>query len=152
MDTDIAKYLLLYLCMSLAVSFFFPQTILGNGETNILGIFKVNVNSTNGEIYINETGWANSDLNVQQSGDETQEGWFKKGIQAVSSIFQWVVDGLGNILGTLKVLVKFTFSPFIFVLNPDLMGGAPFFVKLIFAIPLVFIMLMATVKFIRGMP
>jgi len=151
MDTDISKYLTMYLCMMLAVSFFFPQIILGGGETNILGLFKVGINSTTNEPYIQDQGWNNSDLDNQFNNDPTNSGWFHKGVQAVTSFFQWIVDGLGNVLGTIKILFAFIFSPFIFVLNPSLMGNAPFYVQMIFAIPLVFIAFLGTLKFIRGL-
>ena len=150
MDIDISKYLLLYLCMALAVSFFFPQTILGTGEESILGIFNVGINETTNQPYIVSSGFANSDLNAQIGGDEKQSGFWHV-VQAGKSLFQWVVDGLSNVLSTLKILFKFLFSPFIFVLNPALLGGAPFYVKMIFAIPLVFIVFMSSLKFIRGM-
>lgn len=152
MDTDIGKYLLLYLCIALAVSFFFPQVLLGSsGETSILGLFKVGINATNGEPYIMEQGWNNNELQSQVDNTAVTEGWFQKGIQVVTGFFQWIVDGLGNVLGTFKILFSFLFSPFIFVLRPDLMGNAPFFVKMIFAIPLVFITFIAGLKFIRGL-
>jgi len=151
MDMDLGKYLLLYLCMALAVSFFFPQTILGEGETSILGVFNVGINTTTNQPYIIGAGFSNSDLNSQFSGDSTDSGLFQKGVNIVTSFFQWVVDGLGNVLGTIKILFAFLFSPFIFVMRPDLMGNAPFFVKMIFAIPLVFIVFMGGVKFIRGL-
>jgi hypothetical protein len=151
MDTDIGKYLLLYLCICLSVSFFFPQVLLGSsGETSILGIFKIGINSTNNEPYIMGSGWNNGDLNTQSTGSDVNAGWFHKGVQAITTFFQWVVDGLGNILGTIKVLLAFTFSPFIFVLRPDLMGNAPFYVKMIFTIPLIFIVFIGGIKFIRG--
>lgn len=151
MDTDIGKFLLLYLCMALSVSFFFPQVLLGSsGETSILGIFKVGINSTTNEPYIMDDGWNNVGLDDLTNNNAVSEGWFQKGIQVVTGFFQWIVDGLGNVLGTFKILFSFIFSPFIFVLRPDLMGNAPFFVKMIFAIPLVFIVFIGGIKFIRG--
>jgi len=152
MDTDVGKYLLLYLCMALAVSFFFPQVLLGSGsETSILGIFKVGINNVTNEPYIVDDGWNNVGLDDLTNNDAVSEGWFQKGIQVVTGFFQWIVDGLGNVLGTFKILFSFIFSPFIFVLRPDLMGNAPFFVKMIFAIPLVFIVFIGGIKFIRGL-
>lgn len=151
MDTDIGKYLLLYLCMALAVSFFFPQVLLGSsGETSILGLFKIGINTTTNEPYIIGSGWNNAELSSQIDNSAIESGWFQKGIQVVTSFFQWVVDGLGNVLGTFKILFAFIFSPFIFVMRPDLMGNAPFYVKMIFAIPLVFIVFIGGIKFIRG--
>lgn len=149
METDIAKYLLLYLCMALAVSFFFPQTVLGDSETSILGIFHIGINETTNEPYISESGFANNDLASMTSNSETESGFWHV-VQKIGGVFQWIVDGLGNVLGAIKILVKFIFSPFIFVLTPSLMGGAPFFVKLIFAVPLVFIVFMGVIKIIRG--
>jgi hypothetical protein len=153
MDTDIGKYLLLYLCMALAVSFFFPNIILCNSnepncETSILGLFKLNI--TDGHINVVDHDWNNTELEFQKSGTPVQSGWFQQGIAVVTGFFQWVVDGLGNVLGTFKILTAFIFSPFTFILKPDLMGNAPFFVKMIFAIPLVFIVFFASIKFIRG--
>lgn len=146
---DLGKYLLLYLCMALAVSFFFPQTILSNQDTSILGIFHVGLDSNN-QPYLNSTGFSDSDLNNQVNNDETESGFWHV-VQKAGGVFQWIVDGLGNVLGTIKILFKFTFSPFIFVMSPDLLGGAPFFVQLIFAIPLVFMVFYAGLKFIRGL-
>lgn len=146
---DIAKYLLLYLCMALSISFFFPQTILGGGETSILGLFNVGINQTTQEPYIIASGFANDDLNAQFSNNPTETGLFQKGINIITNFFQFIVDGLGNVIGVIKLLFMFIFSPFVFVLNPNLLGGAPFFVKMIFAIPLVFICFMGVIAFIR---
>jgi hypothetical protein len=141
--------------MALAISFFFPQTVLGtNADNSILGIFRIGIDNSTNEVYILPDaydGFSVSELNSARDGSSTESGWFQRGVQYVSSFFQWVVDGLGNILSTLKILLAFTFSPFIFVLNPSLLGGAPFFVKLIFAVPLVFLTFMGGIKFIRGL-
>lgn len=138
--------------MALAISFFFPQTVLGNDtETSILGLFKIGINSTTNTPYIIDKGFNNDDLNNQVSGSAVDSGLFQKGIQVVTSFFQWVVDGLGNVLGVLKVLFSFLFAPFIFVLRPDLLGNAPFFVKMIFAVPLVFMTFIGGIRFIRGL-
>lgn len=149
MEGDIFKYLLLYLCMTLAISFFFPSTVLGSGETSILGIFHVGVNSTTNEPYIVSSGFNNSDLTAQISNNPTDSGVFQKGVNIITSFFQWIVDGLGNVLGVIKLFFAFVFAPFIFVLKPELMGGAPFFVKMIFAIPLTFIVFGSIIEFIR---
>lgn len=146
---DLSKYLLLYVCMALAISFFFPQTILGSGETSILGIFNVGINSTTNQPYIISSGFSNADLNAQFSSNPTETGLFQKGINIVTSFFQFIVDGLGNVIAIIKIMFAFLFSPFVFVLRPELMGGSPFFVKMIFAIPLVFITFMGIVAFIR---
>jgi hypothetical protein len=150
MDTDVTKYLLLYLCMALAISFFFPQTVLGDSESNILGIFKIGVNSTTNEVYIQDVGFANDRINTLTTNNEVDEGFFQKGINVVTTFFQYIADGLGNVLGVIKILFAFIFSPFIFVLDPQLLGEAPSFVKLIFALPLVFLTFMGIIKLIRG--
>lgn len=148
---EIQKILLLYLCMAIAVSAFYPEVVLGNDKQNsIMGIFNVAVNSTTGEIYINETGFSDPNLNDEVFNDETESGFFKRGLEGASQFFQNFVDGLQNVLGVVKILFKFLFSPFIFVFSPELMGGAPFFIKIIFALPLVFMALMAIIRFIRG--
>jgi hypothetical protein len=148
---ELFKLLFLYLCIALCVSFFFPQIILGSGNTSILGIFNVGINATTNEPYISSTGFSNSDLNNAINQDQsTEQGLFQRGINVVTSFFQFIVDGLGNVLGVVKILFAFLFSPFILVLSPDLLGNAPFYVKLGFAIPLVFLAFMGVISFIRG--
>jgi hypothetical protein len=136
--------------MCLAVSFFFPTAILGEGETSILGIFDVGINETTGRVYIVDSGFTNDDLNAQLDASSTEAGLFQRGINIVTSFFQFIVDGLANILGIIKIFFAFLFSPFVFVLNPQIMGGAPFYVQMIFAIPLVFLCFMGIVKLVGG--
>jgi hypothetical protein len=136
--------------MAIAVTAFFPQTIVTQEDNNILRLFKLQYNPTTNEVILNETGFADPDLNTYVDNSPTESGIFQSVLEGASDFFQSFVDGLKNVLGVVKIMFKFLFSPFIFVLDPELMGSAPFYVKLIFAIPLVFMALMGLVQFVRG--
>lgn len=147
---DFGKIILLYLCIALSVSFFFPQIVLDSPNQSILGIFHIGYNESTKEVFISRSGFADANLDAQVFNDETKGGLWQSLGASVSSFFQAFTDGLRNVLGIMKILFKFLFSPFIFVMDPLLLGGAPSFVKLIFALPLVILGLIAIVKFIRG--
>lgn len=147
---EIGQILLLYLCMAIAVVCFFPQTVLNEDNNSLLSIFHLYYNETTNSVDITQSGFADSGLNLETGSTETESGFWKRGLEGASQFFQSFVDGLQNVLGAIKILFRFLFSPFIFVMNPELMGEAPFFVKLIFALPLVFIALITVIKFIRG--
>ena len=146
---DIAKVLLIYLCIAIAVSLFFPQTILQGEDNNLLRVFKVYYNESTDSIQI-YSGFADDDLQTLVFDDEDKPGFFQSILGSASDFFQSFVDGLRNVLGVIKILFKFLFSPFIFIMTPELMGSAPIYVKMIFALPLVLLALVGLIKFIRG--
>lgn len=149
---DIEKILLLYLCMAIAVSSFFPSVIFTQGDNNILSIFHIQYNETSGVIDVGtQTGFADSNLDQYSTNEPDNPGFWQGVINSIGGFFQSFVDGLKNVLGALKILGKFLFSPFLFIADPNLMGSAPFFVKMIFALPLVLMGLFGIMKFIRGL-
>lgn len=147
---DIAKWLLLYLCMAIVVSSFFPSIVLSENDNNILKIFKVYYNASSDSVVLGGSGFADGDLSDFAYNEPTEPGFFQSVLESASSFFQSFVDGLKNVLGALKILGKFLFSPFIFIGSPEIMGSAPVFIKLLFALPLVLLSLIGLMKFIRG--
>ena len=150
---DIGKILLVYLCMAIAVSFFFPQVVISpDKQVSVLGIFDVYVNSTTGTIAMGNSDRFNDDsLNDAIPNDgKTNSGIFATIGNYASSFFQFVVDGLKNVLGFIAMMGKFLFSPILFVADPNLLGGPPIYIKMIFALPLILMGAIALVRFIAG--
>jgi hypothetical protein len=150
---DIEKIILVYLCMAIAVSMFFPQVVLNPDEqTSVLGLFDVSYNSTSKEVYMGSSQYfKDSTLNSELvQTDNNNTGIFQNIIDTGQQYYQSFIDGLKNVMGAVKIFTKFIFSPIIFVSSPDLLGDAPIYVKLIFALPLILMAFFGLVKFIRG--
>jgi hypothetical protein len=113
------KAVLLYLCFAIACSFWHPEIVFGeNQPTNMLtGMFKMN--STNPQ----NIQFASAELNNSLDSKDSNSGIFKVGSDIVSS-FQWVADGLGNVLAVIAMIFKAVFSPFI-IFGFMVAGGAP---------------------------
>lgn len=147
---DFGKILLLYLSIAIAVSFFFPQVVLNKPDQSILGLFHITYNTTTSEVQITEKGFTDTTLEAQTTNKETEAGFWQSLGQSISTYFQSFTDGLKNVIGVLSILLRFLFSPFLFVADPNLLGNAPSYVKVIFALPLVLLALISTIKVIRG--
>lgn len=139
--------------MAIAVSLFFPQVVIDPDEQiSILGIFDVSYNSTTNEVYMGNSASFSSDsgLNTEIDTSNTEGGIFQNILDAGSQYYQSFIDGLKNVLGVIKIIAKFLFSPIIFVASPDLLGSAPVYIKMIFALPLILMALIGLVKLISG--
>lgn len=148
---DIEKIILVYLCMAISVSMFFPTIVLDSGNTSILGIFHVNLNSTTNEVtFENSASFTDNELNTAVNTADTDGSIFATIGNYASQFFQSIVDGLKNVLGVIKIMGKFLFSPVLFLGSADLLGDAPIYVKLIFALPLILMAFFGLTKFVRG--
>ena len=153
------KGLLLYLFLIIGCVFWSPGTVLtdaqGRNPLEMFGIQRANFyqNDSNDVFSYNmtnvQTNFDDPLLNTEATiGNETDQTMFKRG-KLFSSGFQWVVDGLSNVMGLVTVLFKILFSPFI-VFGQLVSLGAPSALIFLFAIPLVFALFIGFVMFIRG--
>lgn len=149
------KVLMIYLCLAIATSFFNPSIVLSNNNNNttsILGLFDVGYNTTTNEPYVRSSEWGNEEIATEldyTTSATTGGNIFKKAIDATSSFFQWMIDGLANVMNVIKLMAKFAFSPFL-LFTHIVKLGAPFQLLFIFAIPLTFMFILAFIRFIRG--
>lgn len=138
------KGLLLYLCFAIACSFWQPNIIFGEGNVNMLTtMYNFNENSVTPAVVNNSVGFGDTGLN-------NPDQMFKSGKEGTSS-FQWIVDPLGNIIGFIGMFFKALFSPFtifMYMINPQV--GAPVPIMWIFAVPLIFLVFLGFIIFIRS--
>jgi hypothetical protein len=139
----LAKGLLLYFCMAIAVSFWQPSVIFGddNGK-NMLSVFGIDsYNSTTNKPIVPDSLTAGNSTNFDQLT--------KQGTEGSSTGFLALVDGLLNVLGFIGLLLSFLFSPFI-IFAHFLKIGAPIEMLFVFALPIIFMVLIAFIHFIGG--
>ena len=132
------KGLLLYLCFCIGCSFWNPTLVFGNQNmlTNMFNINSTNISTTQGV-----------DFGNQNFNNPSQE--FKVGYEGTNQQTQWVVDPLGNTISFIGNIFQFLFSPFTIFMN--LIGlGAPISILFVFAIPIVFLVWLGILIFVRS--
>lgn len=152
------KGITLYVVLTIAACIMYPSVIFtdahGRNPLEWVGISTNDFNETTHEYALNKTnpptGFVDPTLAAQTSIENSSNGgFFNNAFKEFVSIYQFVVDGLGNIMGFLTVVFKLVFAPVVIMVH--LVGiGAPSILVLAIGIPLSLFMFVSIAMFIRG--
>lgn len=142
------KGILLYLLLAVAISLWQPSIIFDGSTSQAdtpLGWFNVKLNTTNNEVYYdtgdgyNVTGDVQTGINEALRVDRIPQG----------TNFLTFLDPIFKVLSFLAVVIKILFAPIIIFTKPQF-TGLPMSFMLIFVIPLVALVLISILKWIRN--
>lgn len=149
----LTKLLVFYLIMALCATLYAPEVILGESQDGtILSFFKVS--SFNGTISDDDPnqnislgdGFA-TEFNLEPNAES--QSVFSKIINNIGGAFNYLIDGLANVLGVFKLVFRVIFSPIILLFSPAAVG-MPTIIGLFIGLPTALLMIFAIVAFIAG--
>lgn len=142
------KGILLYLLLAVAISLWQPSIIFDTSTAQAntpLSWFNIQLNTTTNQVYYdtqdgyNVTGDVQTGLNEALRVDRIPQG----------TNFLTFLDPIFKVLSFLAVILKILFAPIIIFTKPQF-TGLPVSFMLIFVIPLVALMLISILKWIRN--
>jgi hypothetical protein len=143
----LAKGVLLYLLLAVAIAFAAPSIIFSSdspSDSTVLSWFNIRLNSTDNSIYYNTTTYS-----ITGEANTSYSQLLTTPALPTGTGFLGFIDPLLHVFSWIATFGKVLVSPIIMFTHPE-MTGAPIAILMIIGIPIVLLFLLGIIGFIRN--